>query len=296
MDQIQVFLQRVFQYSFLSKNEKNDWIEEMSSHLHLSTEEYESQGYNKVQAVRLAIDSFGSPKEIRDSLTKETYGFKSSTVLFSIFISLTFFIISLIGGVTLERFDIHNRYIEIIPIVLISFFLLSVSVFYTRKSADRFCLLLTPLFFGLGYLQAYFNFMANVLGDGLTFLMFYNLFFPGSYDYQGRLDYMYISVFFLSSLSLIIYMICKNRYIASLPFLLSAVYTLIHIIMFKLYYLFTINDQFASIVSRGHEVFISGNAQRLVVIICSIMLYIIFLKIYKIIDKFISKKKVKVIS
>lgn len=165
--------------------------------------------------------------------------------------SFILFIVTLVGGLAANQYGVHNRYIEIMPIVLITVSALSICICLTRKRVDRLCLLSLPLLFALGYLQAYFQIFVDYWGEGLSFTMFEKLFFSGSYDISGRVEVMLIGDLFLFTQTLIIFAISKNRYISILPFTFSTMYTLVHMMMFTLYYTFFTSEQFSSSVTQG---------------------------------------------
>ncbi|NEU62833.1 permease prefix domain 1-containing protein [Paenibacillus sp. ALJ109b] len=262
MEIIERYLDQVLRNTFLTKREKSEWREEMAAHLHSSTDHYRSQGYSEEQAIERSIQRFGSISELRRTVTKETYGFNMRTIIGCALASFILFIVTLVGGLAANQYGVHNRYIEIMPIVLITVSALSICICLTRKRVDRLCLLSLPLLFALGYLQAYFQIFVDYWGEGLSFTMFEKLFFSGSYDISGRVEVMLIGDLFLFTQTLIIFAISKNRYISILPFVFSTMYTLVHMMMFTLYYTFFTSEQFSSSVTQGYGVFMNGNVQR----------------------------------
>jgi hypothetical protein len=295
MERITLFLNRILRHSFLSKREKAEWIEEMSAHLHTSIEHFKTQGFSGDQAIKKSFEQFGSPFELRDKLTKETYGFKSKTILLIASLSFIFFVGSLIGGLVLNWFGIHNRYIEISPVLFITLSVLGMSLFLTRKRMDRICLMFTSLLFAVGYLQAYFHFLVNSFGDRFAFVMFENLFFSGAYDYSNRFNLMWIGSLFLIGQSIILYLISKNRYISLLPSALSIVYTVTYMIIFKLYYVFFLSAHFMSAVSFGYDRFALGNTQRFIDIALKLVVLIILFVTFNVMEKRMLNQKRKAV-
>jgi hypothetical protein len=295
MERITQFVNQILRHSFLSKREKAEWTEEMTSHLHTSIKHFISQGYSEDQAVKRSFEQFGSPVELRDNLTREMYGFKSKTIVFFTSISLILFVGSLIGGLVLNWLGIHNRYIEILPVLFVAFFILGMFLFLTRKRMDRICLIFTPLLFAVGYLQAYFHLLVNSFGDGFAFLMFKNLFFSGSYDYSNRFNLMWIGSLFLIGQSTILYLISKNRYISVLPVALSIVFTVTYMIIFKLYYVFFLSVHFMSAVSFGYEIFTRGNSQRVIDLALKLVVLVLLFLTFDVIEKRILNQKRKAI-
>lgn len=140
---------------------------------------------------------------------------------------------------------------------------LSACIVFTRKHVDRLCLLFVPLLFTLGYLQAYFHVMYHYWGEGFTFTLFEKLFFSGVHHSSDGVEFTLFGALFMVAQALVIFVISKNRYISLLPFVFSALYALVHMPMFSLYYAFFTSDRFSSSVTQGYGVFMEGNVQRL---------------------------------
>lgn len=267
MDKVRQYIDHILQRSYLTKGEKRQYAEEMESHLDCSIQQSVEQGFCREEAIDRSIKQFGSPEELNDRLTQETFGFSGKLirlVAIGLFLSLIF---SLIGGPILSQFSIHNRYIELLPAVCIVMLLLCLSLLLTRKYADRLCLVSVPLLFVCGYLQAYFQYFIVTFGSGSEFTIFQVLFFSGEYDTRegiNDLNFQRILVgsLFLAVQSFIIYAISRNRNIALLPFGLSIVLTLTHMATFRLYAL--IGSSIPSPVYYGYERFLSGEPVRLV--------------------------------
>ncbi|WP_366291402.1 permease prefix domain 1-containing protein [Paenibacillus sp. AN1007] len=183
---IQSYLDQVFKRTFLSKRERTDLAEEMAAHLHSSKEHYMNEGCTDEQAATKAIASFGDSITIRTKLTQATYGLSSKLILRFITISFLLYLSSLFTGIILHYYDVHNRAIELFPVVFITLCAMSSALLLTRKNTDRWCLLSVPILFGLGYLQAYLGLFKNRLGGADSFTLFENLFFSGAYDFSGR--------------------------------------------------------------------------------------------------------------
>ncbi|WP_145321092.1 permease prefix domain 1-containing protein [Paenibacillus xylanexedens] len=262
MKVIEQYLDKVLRFTFLTKREKAEWREEMAAHLHSSVDYLKREGLSEVEAIESSIQQFGSISELRRTITKETYGFNMKTIIGYALAGLILFIVSLVGGLIANQYVVHNRYIELIPILWITVCALIACLVFTRKRVDRLCLLSVPLFFTLGYLQAYFQVMYYYWGEGFTFNMFEKLFFSGVFHTSGGIEFTLIAAVFLAAQALIIFVISKNKYISILPFVFSILYTFVHMLMFSLYYACFGSDQFSSSVTQGYSVFLEGNVQR----------------------------------
>ncbi|MDT9721033.1 permease prefix domain 1-containing protein [Paenibacillus sp. ClWae2A] len=262
MEVIEQYLDQVLRFTFLTKREKSEWREEMAAHLYSSVDHLKRQGLGETEAIERSIQQFGSISELRKTVTKETYGFNMKMIFGCALAGLLLFIVTLAGGLIANRYGVHNRYIELMPIFWITVCALGACLVFTRKRVDRFCLLSVPLLFTLGYLQAYFQVMYHYWGEGLTFNMFEKLFFSGVLHTSGGLKSTLIASMFLSAQALGMFAISKNKYISILPFAFSIMYTFVHMLMFSLYYVFFASEQFSSAVTQGYSVFQDGNMQR----------------------------------
>jgi len=292
---IQSYLIRIFKGSFFTKKEQIDMAEEIESHLISSKERYVHEGYTEEEAVQRALQSFGEPNIIRNQLTKELFGLSSRTIIYFVYVGAILFLCSLIGGLILNSFKVHNRIIELFPILLMTFTALSCSLLFTRKNSDRWCLLSIPLLFGIGYLQAYFDLFSNIALRSIdSFQLFENLFFSGALDYDGRSSFIFLGGVALSMQAVLIYAISKNVYISILPFIFSILYTLSHIIIFSLYYLF-FEDSFISHVTLSFQAFFLGNTQRIADIAFKLFLSIVIYLFLRLIKKRETKQAIKAV-
>ena len=85
--QIQSYLEQVMRRSGLTKREKTEWIEEMSSHLSDEIEHLMTIGHDEEEATKIAVEKFGHPTLIRRKIAKETFGLSIPMIyaLFSLF-------------------------------------------------------------------------------------------------------------------------------------------------------------------------------------------------------------------
>lgn len=246
MEQVKSYLHQILRNSFLTKREKTEWMEEMQTHLNQSIEELVNQGYSKEQSIEKALEKFGTPDELRTRLTKETFGYRSSTIFYTCAIFLALFMLSLIIKETVPP-EIHLfsswifKLLNLISTIFLTLFALTISLFITRKRVDRLCLIFTPMLFALADLQFNFSFLEQ-FGRQFQFLDFERLFYPGAFDAvvdtQSSLALIYIGNSFLLLNVLILFMICKNRFIAVAPFFLAITYKIFYIVSDKLHQLY----------------------------------------------------------
>ncbi|SDL73595.1 hypothetical protein SAMN05428961_106319 [Paenibacillus sp. OK060] len=291
---IQSYLNQVFRNSFLSKKERTDLTEEMAAHLNSSKERYINEGCSSDQATKKALESFGNPISIREKLTKETFGLSSSVILGLICISGFLFVSSLILGIIANHYGIHNRVIELFPVLFITICAICGALLLTRRNIDRLCLVSVPFLFGLGYLQAYLGLFKNMLGGIESFNLFENLFFSGAYDFSGRSSFMLIGGFIITLQTIAIFILSKNIYISVMPFLFSVMYTISHMLVIGMYYLFLSNG-FISQVTNGYNVFVAGNIQRLTDIGIKLGMCIVLFLILNTIKKIIAKRTMETV-
>ncbi|OCT15822.1 hypothetical protein A8709_09335 [Paenibacillus pectinilyticus] len=271
MQRISALLNDILRQSFLSKREKAEWAEEMNAHLLDTVEDLRNKGFSEEQAITIAMKRFGAADEIRERLTTNMYGFKSKSILAFGLAGAILMLISLIGGLVLHRYGIYSRLSELLPIVFGTIMVMSFGLFFTRKGLDRLCLLVTPLLFVMGYMQVYLEFLVHSFGKYFDFLMFERLFFSGVYDQQYdstfiwhsfNFSLIWIGNGFIAGYAIIIYVICRNRRVAIMPFVWSMVYTLLHMGGIGAFY-FYVREQFNSSVTSSYVFFTQGNQYRL---------------------------------
>jgi hypothetical protein len=189
-----------------------------------------------------------------------------------IFLLLSFLIIRIIHN----RYDIHTRFMELLPVVIMTLTVMSLCLIFTRKRIDRVCLLLTPLLFILGYMQVYLEFLVHSFGGRIDFLLFERLFFSGVFDQQYDSSFIlhsfnfsliWIGNVFLVGYSILLFTICRNRIISILPFLWSIIYTILHMGMIG-----TSGNRLVSHVTAGYVYFSQGNQYRVLDIVINLVI------------------------
>lgn len=298
MDKVRQWVKRILKRSYLTRREKQLWAEEMEDHLRSSIEQLKEQGYSPDEAMEKSLHNFGTPDEVNHRLTKETYGMSGETIRRHGISYTLLLILSLVGGPLLNLIGYHNRYIEIMPVIMITLLFLNFSLLLTRKHIDRICLVSVPILFVLGYLQSYFGFIVHSFGNHFDFTMFANLFFSGVYDRTGSVtDYSFelmgIGSFFLAIQSLILYLFSRNKNIALLPFGLSIALTLTHMVIFRIYF-FT-SPHFPSPVYNGYERFTAGESIRMYDIAVKLFSCLLIFLVTAAIEKYSFQRKKRIV-
>ncbi|GEO27893.1 hypothetical protein AAC03nite_36780 [Alicyclobacillus acidoterrestris] len=85
----------VFKGTYLSKREKQVWLEEMQGHLEASIEQAIKRGLTEHEAHASAFASFGTAREVRRRIIRETYGVSPRWFLTLSLLCLTVFVTSL---------------------------------------------------------------------------------------------------------------------------------------------------------------------------------------------------------
>ncbi|WP_436663812.1 permease prefix domain 1-containing protein [Alicyclobacillus acidoterrestris] len=73
MNSIDGYLREVVKGTYLRKRERETWVKEMQSHLEDSVQNYQVIGLPNEQAYQKAITSFGTPRELRQQIVRETF-------------------------------------------------------------------------------------------------------------------------------------------------------------------------------------------------------------------------------
>ncbi|MGO4699372.1 permease prefix domain 1-containing protein [Paenibacillus sp. 2TAB26] len=297
MERVRHYIESILERSYFTKREKRQSAEEMEAHLHCSIQELLEQGFNPEEAIDRSLRQFGSPEELNYRLTKETYGYSGKSIREAGRGLVLLFFCSTAGGLLLSRFGVHNRYIELLPVACVVVLLLCLSLLLTRKNVDRVCLVSVPLLFVSGYLQAYFQVLVHTF-VGQEFTLFQNLFFSGVFDTTGGLSnfsfvLMGVGSICLAIQSFVLYAICHNRYIALLPFGLSIILTLMHMVTFRLYAL--IGSSIRSPVYYGYERFTHGDPGRIVDIALKLSVCLLLFIVFRLFDHYVSQRKVRTV-
>ncbi|MFD0712792.1 permease prefix domain 1-containing protein [Paenibacillus sp. GCM10027626] len=280
MEQISHYVRSILQGSFLRKQEKQELKEEMEAHLHSSIDDLQQMGMTKEEAVKRAIERFGEPDKLRQQVTKETFGLSGDMIMKIAGISLLFALLTFLSGLILNKYGIHNRYIELAPIVGIGAMVMTLSLTLTRKRIDRICLIVSPIFFVVGFLQSYFKFLVY-RRDGFEFMLFEFHFSSVLYDKNyGSITF---SSLILIGFVFILYLVSRNKYVALMPLAWSIVFTLTHAIVIQTYLFFY--SRLTSPVVSSYAHVLSGNSKRVLDIVLKVAIITILFALFVCIEK-----------
>ncbi|QQE79078.1 permease prefix domain 1-containing protein [Alicyclobacillus sp. SO9] len=158
MNEFDSYFSKIFKGTYLSKRERRNWKEEMQGHLEEAVQSGIKRELNQEEASKSALASFGTVKEVRRHIVRQTYGISPNWFLASSALFLTIFMISMF--VQMRAQDIIPATMKHLPtpnwVLLwntnpflshlqawlgfaVAFFML----IYTRKRTDRIALFLS---------------------------------------------------------------------------------------------------------------------------------------------------------
>ena len=79
-EQILSYLKQVMHRSGLPRQERCEWIEEMSSHIYQEVSALMGNGCDETRAIALALGKFGTPSELRKKIGVQTFGLSSVAI------------------------------------------------------------------------------------------------------------------------------------------------------------------------------------------------------------------------
>ncbi|WP_426453109.1 permease prefix domain 1-containing protein [Paenibacillus sp. S-38] len=143
MDKIDRYLLSILRGTFLRREEKAEWREEMRTHIACSVEELEAEGLGREDALERTLRQFGDPRMLRRELTRQTYGASLDVLL-----PVSVLFLGWYAYAVVEELQVHylGRGIGVVSLTLLAGML---SLLLTRKTADRWAVMLTLLPFGL---------------------------------------------------------------------------------------------------------------------------------------------------
>lgn len=222
-EEIQSYLKQVMRHSGLSKQEKVDWMEEMSSHLQDETTRVMKDGYEENEATQIALRRFGEPSVVRRKISRETFGLSVRTIFIITAACIVLFLIDLyvlrlqFPGPWYTRYPNAWGYLRSMlinlpasPSLMLGLCICFLALFKTRRRADRRAIILTLATFGVLWvlirlpLPFYLNEML-FLFKGLSLIE----------PYAG------ISISALVLWGMLLYIWTKNRWIGVLPTVIS---------------------------------------------------------------------------
>ena len=288
-EQFHTYLQKITRHSGLSKNEKSQWIEEMSAHLYEEVLNLMDSGYEEKSAIDIAMQKFGEPSVVRKKIARETFGLSVSTIYILAFLSLVLFYL----GAYLNQLNLPYQvglgvpqkpwypnpwlyfFTSIVPVspsLMLALFIDFMILFKTRRRRDRAGLILTlAIYEGVWILirvpfaQMGMNYMNDLLFG------FRDIF---TFRYWG-----YINAILLVFWGLSIYLWTKNHSVSLSPIFISIVVPVWPIVYGMI----------------GHP-FFRGEYQLAIsianwVVIWRITLILILIVLFKLIDNYTSHRK-----
>lgn len=222
-EEIQSYLKQVMRHSGLSKQEKVDWMEEMSSHLQDETTRLMKGGYEENEATQIALRRFGEPSVVRRKISRETFGLSVRTIFIITAACIVLFLIDLyvlrlqFPGPWYTRYPNAWGYLRSMlinlpasPSLMLGLCICSLALFKTRRRADRRAIILTLATFGVLWV---------LIRLPLPFYLNEMLFlFKGLSPIE---PYAGISISALVLWGMLLYIWTKNRWIGVLPTVIS---------------------------------------------------------------------------
>lgn len=225
MNEIENYLKRIVHRSGLTKNEQTEWVAEMSTHLFDEVEHLKETGLEEAEAAQKALRRFGSRREIRKQIARQTFGV---TLPVTYSFATIFFVLFLLGIYLLYASIVSNpdpstwaswhenplvRFfttkIPISPSLMLALCLDTLMLVKTRCQRDRWALVVITGVFAAVWLlmrMSHHYYLAGLL-------------VPGWQDFHSVP--LEISDIPLLCLSIATYLFTKNKFVSRFPILLS---------------------------------------------------------------------------
>lgn len=158
------YLHQVLKGTYLRRREKETWVEEMQSHLEESTARYIEAGLTEEEACQRAISSFGTAREIRRRIIRDTFIISPRWLLIASFLCFIALVMSLYttmrfhdvvvtpGGPstwtyipTPEVVVWLHRYFPLNPNRWAALSVMCLMMLFTRKHVDRWAVLVSGI-------------------------------------------------------------------------------------------------------------------------------------------------------
>jgi len=223
-EQIQSYLKQVMRHSGLSRREKVDWMEEMSSHLHDETTTLMKCGYEENEATQIALQRFGEPSVVRRKISSETFGLSVRTVFIVTAACIVLFLIDLyvlrlqFPGPWYKRYSNAWGYLRSMlinlpasPSLMLALCISSLTLLKTRRRADRMAIIVTLAIFGVLWVLIRLPLSSFYLNEML-------------FSFKGLSamePYAGISIAILVLWEISLYIWTKNRWISVFPTVIS---------------------------------------------------------------------------
>ncbi|MCL6445003.1 MAG: permease prefix domain 1-containing protein [Alicyclobacillus sp.] len=224
MNEIENYLKHIVRRSGLTRSEQAEWVAEMSTHLLDEVEHLKDTGLGEAEAVEKAIRRFGSRKEIRKQIARQTFGITLPVItsLSSVFFALFLLGIYLLYASIPSNPDpstwtswnenpwvrFFTTRIPISPSLMLALCLDTLMLVKTRCQRDRWALVLITCIFAALWLFmriSHHYYLAGLLVPGWQD--------PRSVPFE-------VADILLLCLSVGIYLFTKNKSISRFPILL----------------------------------------------------------------------------
>ncbi|MHB1684987.1 MAG: permease prefix domain 1-containing protein [Bacilli bacterium] len=205
------YLLQVFRGSFFPKQERQDRMEELRTHLETAVHDSIDRGLAVDEATNEALRSCGPASSLRAQLTKSAYGLSSAWIAGSITVFSGLF---LLFAATLPAIPLAS------PSLMLCLALATVLLTTTRKASDRFAIAVALVPFCMAYLQFHLEY-SNILTS---------LLLPGWFLYTS--PYILVSLLSIKGyaalflMGLLLFAWTRNVWNAAVPFLYSTAISL----------------------------------------------------------------------
>ncbi|WP_067929173.1 permease prefix domain 1-containing protein [Alicyclobacillus shizuokensis] len=228
MNEIENYLKHIVHRSGLTRSEQAEWVAEMSTHLLDEVEHLKDTGLGEAEAVAKALRQFGSRREIRKQIARQTFGITLPVITS---LSSVFFALFLLGVYLLYASIPSNpdpstwtswhenpwvRFfttrILISPSLMLALCLDTLMLVKTRCQRDRWALVLITCIFAALWL--FMRISHNYYFAGL--LVPYRNAYTVPFELLTATSYL-----ILACLSVAMYLFTKNKDISRFPILFS---------------------------------------------------------------------------
>lgn len=235
----QLYLEQVMRRSGLTKREKSEWIEEMSSHVNDEIRSLMISGHDEDEATTLALEKFGQPSVIRRKIAKETFGLSIAMIYGLFLLFLAWFFIDLyivhsqFPGGWYKRYADFSGYASSIvsaipnsPSLMLALCISVLMLFKTRCWKDRASIMSTLSIYGVLWVLIRFPQTSDV--NGLLF---------GIRDLTTREPLVSVISAVFIVWGLLLYLWTRNSWLGVTPTLISISTGLWHTFMYEFHWL-----------------------------------------------------------
>lgn len=237
MSRFDAYLRQVLRGTYLHKQEKMDWIEEVQSHLEDSVQHYRVAGLSGEQAHQRALASFGTAKELRQQIIRETFVispkwylivgvlcFISLGVALSTNMRFNDSVVTIGNPATWEQIPtpqwvlwLHQHF-PLNPARWVTLGTMSLMMVFTRKQTDRLAVLISWIPFSMSLLPSSISLSLGL--DGIRQVVFSALPIIQPVSIGATCAYG-----ITAALSIAFYIWTRNRIISLTPWMMSITLT-----------------------------------------------------------------------